>query len=558
MARLLVYMHVLLVAAAVSLVGAQPVVPIPASEITASASSSFIPSLTGPSLTIDGSGLSGDLHDASSNGATMWLSASGGGGSGTNNPAGIPGPAWLRYQFANPTELSELWVWNHNQANLTDRGLRRVTLHARVTGGAWTSLGDRVLTRAPGTPGYGPGDVIALGGIVATELLISSAPVEGNYGSAFFGLSEVRFLGRPSGCWPTSFPLGLVSVAIDESLSGMLAAQLVGWLGSDVAKSVRLDENRLVWFFGDTFIGAIVDGKRQAGARFINNSIAIQDLSQPAGLQFTYHWGAADTSFFPHQPGTPGTLYWPTSGFMFGGELFIFCYSVASGLNVENATLIRVANPLEHPADWQWQAVDYGVGGPSLGFHTGFHIEGDTILALGYQDQPGGRAAVLARMSGAALLGGALGEALEYWVETPDGPGWSDSPAGLIPLFRPGVTESDVQYLPEFGMFVSTSYNPFVGRINLVFAEQLTGPWSGPFCLYDIPEFIGGPSDIIAYAARPHAELPRATGEIVLSYATNTFGSISPLFTEAGLGLYVPRIIRVQLEMRGNESWLLY
>ena len=89
--------------------------------------------LTAAFLTCDGSGISADLCNNSSTGGGMWLSASGGGGSASNNPAGIAGPAWLRYHFDREYLLSEMWVWNHNQQNLTDRGLRSVSISSAVT-----------------------------------------------------------------------------------------------------------------------------------------------------------------------------------------------------------------------------------------------------------------------------------------------------------------------------------------------------------------------------------------------------------------------------------------
>src|SRR5690606_34915419 len=117
------------------------------------------------------------------------------------------------------------------------------------------------------------------------------------YGSTYYGLSEIRFVGSIASCWPESFPLQVESITVDEDLNAMMDAQQQGWLGSDVAKSVRLDEHRVLWLFGDTFIGNVENGRRQPGARFINNSIGIQDLDAPTGSQMTYYWGPEDTSF---------------------------------------------------------------------------------------------------------------------------------------------------------------------------------------------------------------------------------------------------------------------
>jgi len=45
-----------------------------------------------------------------------------------------------------------------------------------------------------------------------------------------------------------------------------------------------------------------------------------------------------------------------------------------------------------------------------------------------------------------------------------------------------------------------------------------------------------------------------------LTYATNAFGSIAPLFTGEGLEIYFPRFVRLQLEDNASRvcGWRLY
>ncbi len=72
-------------------------ISIPIEGITATASSSF--GASGPEKTIDGSGLTGDLHGANAN--DMWISGA--------------IPATLDYAFDKAYKLHELWIWNSNQ-----------------------------------------------------------------------------------------------------------------------------------------------------------------------------------------------------------------------------------------------------------------------------------------------------------------------------------------------------------------------------------------------------------------------------------------------------------
>lgn len=532
---------------------------IPSASITATASSTFFPSLTDASLTIDSSGMVGDLHGNDPQGRGMWLSQANGGGSATDNPAGQPGPAWIRYAFSSGVTLTEMWVWNHNQSGLTDRGLRNVSIHVREAGGGWSKVGDFTLARAPGTPDYPHGNTITLPGTRVDRVLITAATADGNHGSQYFGLSEVRFFGTSTiqGCWPSGFPFALVSVEKDPAYTQMLAPRTNGWLGSDVAKSIPLPNNRTVWLFGDTFIGRVENGARVPGARFINNSVGLEDRLVPPPSNIIYYWGTNQTSFFPHQAGTPGSLYWPTSGLYYRGELFIFCYSVSSGLNLANTTMIRVTNPLTPPPSWTWTAMDFGLGGNNLGFHTSIYVEEPYIYFMGHERKGGSDRAVLARMLGDHLVNGGLAESLEYWGLVDGQPQWTTSRDNLVPLFSPGVTESDIQYLPHLDLFVTTTYNPFQPRISVVAARKLTGPWSELACLYDVPEYNEVSFGIISYAARFHPQLSTSPNVLYMSYATNAFGDIDPLFTPEGLRIYAPQMLRIEIKPNSGDVWSL-
>jgi hypothetical protein len=137
-------------------------------------------------------------------------------------------------------------------------------------------------------------------------------------------------------------------------------------------------------------------------------------------------------------------------------------------------------------------------------------------------------------------------------VDGTGGHEWGDTPANLVPLFSPGNTETHIQYDPSWDRYFVTTYNPFLPTIYLTTAKELTGPWSEPVCIYEIPEHESVSFDIISYAVRPHPELSTRPGELVISYATNSLGSIAPLFTVEGLGIYHPRFIRVRLVL--NET----
>ncbi len=92
----------------------------PITGVTATASSSA--ASMGPEKTIDGSGLTGDLHGTE--GTTMWLSG------------GVK-PNWIQYQFDKVYKLFDLKVWNSNQLieGFLGFGAKKVTIEYSTDGG---------------------------------------------------------------------------------------------------------------------------------------------------------------------------------------------------------------------------------------------------------------------------------------------------------------------------------------------------------------------------------------------------------------------------------------
>lgn len=357
---------------------------------------------------------------------------------------------------------------------------------------------------------------------------------------------------------PQSCPVRVVSAQPDPVYSRLLAMEQEGWLGSDVGLSIPLSPEKSLWLFGDTFVGHLEEnGQRAKGAAFINNSIGIQDRSSLPG-KMRYYWktdlNGKPASFFPHQEGTFGTYYWPTMGMVLRGELFVYNYSVQGGperFGIPGSTVIRIPNPLDSPEHWQMSAFDLKFARERQSFHSAVYVQEPHVYFMGpmWEPSPQPRSFMaLARARIDDILGGGLAEAYEFWTNGPGGPRWSKACENFVPLFSRGVTETAIQYDPQWGLYYCTTYAGLSPEIWLTTASSLTGPWSEPVCIYRIPEHDQVPFKIISYAARCHPELCTQPGELVISYATNAPGDIAPLFTPEGAAIYWPRFIRVQLE----------
>ena len=361
-----------------------------------------------------------------------------------------------------------------------------------------------------------------------------------------------RFIPQESSVDSESAPLRVVSIGPDRVYRDMLGLRTNGWLGSDVGESIVLSPDKTLWLFGDTFISALTNGVRVGGGPMINSTIAIQNRKQPPPDCLTFYWKQKDgkpASFFPHQNGTPGDYYWVTKGVMLHGELFLWAWCITSagekagGFREMGSALIRVTNPLDPPERWVQKVFPLALV-PGDTFQTALVVKAPYLYLYGVV-RP--RQMALARVRITDLMAGKLTEAYEYWVRGLGGPHWAREAIDCVPQFLPVNTECTVNYEPAWGLYTCFTYVPNQPEIFLTTAKELTGPWSRPKPIYQVPEYRQFRFPISSYAVRQHPELSTKSGEIILTYATNVPGSVNELFTEAGRDLYVIRFVRIQL-----------
>jgi hypothetical protein len=200
-------------------------IKIPAENITATASSQI--EGQGPEKTIDGSGLTGDLH--SSELSSMWFS----------QPS-EPGQVWIQYDFDKPFKLNEMLVWNYNGQTINSfYGFESVIVEYSADGATWTQV-DNVTTfnQASGLDGYAPNTTVAFGDVVVKSVKITANNNFGGGASIFnqYGLSEVRFMYVPLSARKPDPESGATDVSIDTTLSwrpGREAAEHSLYLSTD-------------------------------------------------------------------------------------------------------------------------------------------------------------------------------------------------------------------------------------------------------------------------------------------------------------------------------------
>lgn len=189
--------------------------PVPAEKIAVTASSSF-PGFD-PENTSNGEGLERHRHRSHNLGNGMWISRT------SKHPTQAhantaKGVVWLLYTLDEPQSVDLVEIWNHNQLNHLNRGLKKVYLQHSIDGENWTSIRidgtDAIeLPKSGGEHLAPPTFQVNLSGVEFKYFCITADTLEGNHyrdGRAetlenarihnqdidYYGLSEVRFYTR--------------------------------------------------------------------------------------------------------------------------------------------------------------------------------------------------------------------------------------------------------------------------------------------------------------------------------------------------------------------------
>src|SRR5258708_14196176 len=177
---------------------------------------------------------------------------------------------------------------------------------------------------------------------------------------------------------PLSAVTGTIILLILASSTWALSAECThqfpcrqGWLGGDEAFSISLNAGRVLWLFGDSFVGSKALTSR-AGATMIANTVAISTCA--AGKwNIRYHYRRERASGSPQaffDSGTDKYRLWPLDGFVDRGSLYVFLIQVDTTGNGSfsfkeiGAKLVKVSNPASDPTVWSIQYYDLlqGIG----------------------------------------------------------------------------------------------------------------------------------------------------------------------------------------------------
>lgn len=318
------------------------------------------------------------------------------------------------------------------------------------------------------------------------------------------------------------------------------------WLGGDVAYSVDLGNERVLWLFGDSFI-ATAPGQKRRQSTFVHNSIAIETGDDPANASLAFYWPVKNgrpTEFAPNE----GKVWlWPGDGIRLGSKLLLFFSRVRSdkskdslGFRSAGWTVFIVDNSDGDPSSWMLRRVKTRPNRWRVSLGDGVEELGEFVYAFGSPERGSGD--VLARWHASDAERGDLSSP-EWWCGPKDG--WLAQGAirkqTLAVVIPDAPSEFAVQWSSELNKFIEAQSIGFgASDIAMRWADRLEGPWSAPLKIYHPPE--SNRPDAFVYAGKLHPAL-RGT-DIVVTYVAN---SSRDGILAKDTSIYFPRFVRVSL-----------
>ncbi len=311
------------------------------------------------------------------------------------------------------------------------------------------------------------------------------------------------------------------------------------WRGGDAAYSVDLGGGRILWLFGDSFVGEGPDDTR-SHRKMVKNTIGIQEGVDPATATMRFHWDDQGPEPGPFFTGAGETWLWPGPGQRIDDAILLTFMQITKtgegsfGFECVGSEARFLNNPDAAPGDWSFTPAPLPPTPAGVKFGTGaFFIEGAHVYAY-VVVEPGSHDMYLARWTTTDLAMMDLSEA-SWWT----GDTWSSDPAQAVVIVGDVQTELSVTRGPDEKLWMIAVKG--FGKADIVVrtAAAPEGPWSKPAILSHPPES-DRKGDVLVYSAKAYPHDP--SQGFALTYCTNHLD----FWTMAGdMSLYFPRFVRL-------------
>ena len=316
-----------------------------------------------------------------------------------------------------------------------------------------------------------------------------------------------------------------------EGFDALWQAAGAGWSGGDATFSERLPDGRVIWLFGDSFIGGLrADGERDPATPMVRNSLVVQD----GDCLTTVLGGTRERpdAYFTAPDGEGEEWYWPNQPIARARDVVVFL-----------TRMVRTG-----PGDWHFavtgtamatlslprlDVVDLRPVGTPPGIYMGSALlqsDGFTYV-FGVDGRTQQNEVHIARVRGDLTAG-----AWQYWA----GSSWSSRPEASKPVLH-GVASQFSVVRARNGELVLLSQDGLQPRVVSFRAPAPWGPWRAGPDVARIPSIPGG----WTYNATAHPEYADHD-QLLLSYNVSP---LDPGDVHRLPSLYRPRFLSIPLAL---------
>ena len=307
--------------------------------------------------------------------------------------------------------------------------------------------------------------------------------------------------------------------------------------GADSAYSADLGDARILWLFGDTFIGSSL-GSRDSST-LVRNSIAIQNGYNPETASIDFYTGDENGKATAFVSNIGETWLWPGPAIKVADKLLLTFFELERqedvlGFKAIGSAAFLVSNPDATPPDWDFEPLTIPPMPPDVRFGTGALLHEGKYLFAFLVTEPGNHDVYLARWKTSDIHTGDLSS--PEWFDSEAG--WRSAIGGITPIIKNVQTEFSVHRDADTSKLWLVSVDGF-GSTNIVkrTAHKPEGPWSKPQLIARPEESDRG--NVLVYSAKAHPYL--TGGESTITYCTNSldFGTLV-----RDMSIYFPRFLR--------------
>lgn len=332
---------------------------------------------------------------------------------------------------------------------------------------------------------------------------------------------DFRFLNNDEQCWNAD-----LTVHEDCHYNLLFTRYDNGWTASDATYSMPLPDGKIMWMFGDTFLGKVRADRSRANGALIRNTIVIQNQDELETLfQGTLNSPAAYVS-----PTNKEEWYWPLDATIANNEIHWMLGRLenteVSGIWSFRYTGFDLA--VLDLQDYSLQKIIPKVTDPDISYGSCILEDGQYTYLYGISTRPFRKRAHIARVES--------GDLTRNWTFY-DGTSWVVEPSDFV--IQQGVSDQ-FSVLKDGNKYYLVTHEIIFGkRIFIAESDAPEGPFVNIRVLYCTPESGG---NIFTYNSFVHPELSEE-GELRISYNINSFDFYDIL---ENVDLYRPKFISIK------------